>query len=173
VSTENLHKWALLAEIIGGIAVVLTLIFVGLQIRQSSVESSLNTRAIEVSAYQELSNQINAVSFEAMTNSDFAELLRSVFQDEISDISPIDQRVLSYLGYTIRHADMAYFQFKHGLIDEEQLHSMIAPLRGNLRSRVGKKHWSNQAIYTAEFVEYVEEHMQDRYPSDDYWQADS
>ena len=36
MDNKSLQNWALVAEIIGGIAVVLSLIFVGLQIQQSS-----------------------------------------------------------------------------------------------------------------------------------------
>jgi len=44
---NSLQKWALIAEIIGGFAVVLSLLFVGFEIRQSSEETALNTLAIE------------------------------------------------------------------------------------------------------------------------------
>jgi hypothetical protein len=54
----RLEKWALIAEIVSAFAIVLSLIFVGIQISQSSDETALNTSAIQVGAYQELVGQI-------------------------------------------------------------------------------------------------------------------
>jgi hypothetical protein len=48
----KLEKWALVAEIVSAIAIVLSLIFVGLQVRQGASATALNTRAIEVAAYK-------------------------------------------------------------------------------------------------------------------------
>ena len=46
---EKLQEYALLAEIFSAIAVVLSLIFVGLQIRQGAEETAANTAAIRSS----------------------------------------------------------------------------------------------------------------------------
>ena len=46
-ATETrLQRWALVAEIIGGIAIIVSLIFVGYQVRQSTKEAELNRNAL-------------------------------------------------------------------------------------------------------------------------------
>lgn len=48
MNNENLQKWALIAEILSAVAVVFSLLFVGLEIRSSSEETVRNTKAIEL-----------------------------------------------------------------------------------------------------------------------------
>jgi hypothetical protein len=59
---EKLQEYALIAEIISALAVVAGLIFVGLEINQSTEQSALNTRALETAAYQDLIAQILAIN---------------------------------------------------------------------------------------------------------------
>ena len=44
------RKWALIAEILGAVAVVVSLGFVGYQLQQSNEQAALNTRALELAA---------------------------------------------------------------------------------------------------------------------------
>ena len=46
----NLQKWALVGEISGAVAVVVSLVFVGYQLTQSNEQSAQNTRALELAA---------------------------------------------------------------------------------------------------------------------------
>jgi hypothetical protein len=55
----NLQKWALIAEILGAVAVVASLGFVGYQLQQSNEQTALNTRALELAAYQQLIERIS------------------------------------------------------------------------------------------------------------------
>jgi len=49
---EKLQEYALVAEIIGGVAIVISLVFVGVQVSQTAEETATNTTAIRASAYQ-------------------------------------------------------------------------------------------------------------------------
>jgi hypothetical protein len=51
---EKLQEYALIAEIISAICIVLSLIFVGLQVRQGAEETAANTAAIRGSVRQSL-----------------------------------------------------------------------------------------------------------------------
>ena len=64
---EKLQEYALIAEIIGAVAIVCSLIFVGLQIRQNSRISSVN-------AYQELISQISTMNSLRIQDPGFADL---------------------------------------------------------------------------------------------------
>ena len=48
----KLKDYAFVAEILSAVAVVASLIFVGFQVQQQAEETALNTRAIQVGAYQ-------------------------------------------------------------------------------------------------------------------------
>ena len=172
MNTEKLQNWALAAEIVGSLAVVVSLAFVGLQIRQSSIESNLNTRAIEANSYQDLNSQIAAVSFEIMTNPEFARLAGQIYSNEITAEEPIDRQIVAFFTYAILHADTAYNQYQSGIISEDKFQTLLFPLRAQLITDAGKLDWTRRTANKTDFHEYIEEHMRLRYPSDPFWQHD-
>ena len=65
--TSKYQKFVPIAEIASAVAVVISLVFVGLEIRNSAEQSNLNTQALQISAYQSLMESIsvmNVVSLE-------------------------------------------------------------------------------------------------------------
>jgi len=140
----KLEKWALIAEILSAVAVVTSLVFVGLQIRQGAEETALNTRAIETSAFQDLTTQINTISLQLSGNPQFAELAARVSQGGKPE-TPQEQMQMQQLLFSIyRHGELAYRQYENGLIDEETLISMLGPVRYWLQPEVGQEVWRLQ-----------------------------
>jgi len=80
---EKLQEYALVAEIIGGVAIVISLVFVGVQVSQTAEETATNTTAIRASACQELTTQILNINNLRAENPDIAEL---VFKDFVMKI---------------------------------------------------------------------------------------
>ena len=128
MQNEQLQKWALIAEIVGGIAVVLSLIFVGFQIQQSSKETALNTRAIEVNAYQDLINQIFILNNEFLGDPELSDLWARANDCEDITVRAEQEQLRRYQASVVRHGDMAYHQYEQGLISEERLNSALAIL---------------------------------------------
>ena len=128
MSNEKLQTWALVAEILGGVAVFLSLIFVGLEIRQSSEETALNTRAIEVSAYQDLISQIILLNNEFVGDPELSELWASTNSCEPIESRADRAQLFKYSMSVIRHGDMAYHQYEQGLISEERLDNSLVIL---------------------------------------------
>lgn len=75
----NLNKLGYLGELNGGIALIASLIFVGLQIRQ-------NTRALRLSQYREIHNGLRESLSTATADAKVAEI---VLRD-IADLSSLD-----------------------------------------------------------------------------------
>ena len=157
-----LRKWALVAEILGGAAVVLSLIFVGFQIRQSSLQTEQNTVALEVSAYQNLVALMNDMNMEMYRDEYLASLNFRFGRDEITSDDPDYPRLVFYIGYVTRLSDMAYLQYERGLISETQLVSTYGPLKQVLRSDIGLERWSRLKVnrnLSLSFMNYVEENI--------------
>ena len=122
---RSLADWASLAEIIGAGAIVVSLIFVGLEIRNSARQTELNTQAIQLSAYQVLVGQINDMS---LLNIDHPELVAS-FSLPYDEMEPSQQQQqLASMVMRARHADLAYYQYSLGMLDDERLRSVMGPL---------------------------------------------
>lgn len=158
MENKVLKKWALIAEIAGGIAVILSLIFVGFQIQQSSQETALNTRALEATAYQNLIAQIESMTTLIIQDAEFADLYNRMLGGESPKNNVEKQRIVSFITLNIRHGDMAFRQFQKGLIDEASLNSVLTPLVNFLQlMEPAQPRWEQlQPALQPEYVLYVE-----------------
>ena len=153
----KLQEYALVAEIIGGIAIVISLVFVGVQVSQTAEETATNTTAIRASAYQELTTQILNINNLRAENPDIAELVFKDFCNEI--LNPIERERLSAIFINIiRHGDMAYYLYQQNLINEERLDNALAILRYYLsNSNVAKNEWEGFGnTLSSDFRTYIQ-----------------
>ncbi len=151
----KIEKWALLAEILSAVAVVVTLIFVGLQVRQGAEETAFNTRAIEVSAYQDLTAQIADLNTLQIENPQLAAARGRAVQGFGPETDEERLILEAYFRMAFRHGDMAFRQYDAGLIDEETLSGMLAPVIGYMRTDVGADLWSSMSSLNAKYKAYV------------------
>jgi hypothetical protein len=132
---RNLQEYALIAEIIGGIAIVFSLIFVGMQIRQNSEVSEIN-------AYQDLISQITLMNSLRVQDAEFADLFWRFDHGEQPRNDSERARLEAFLYMVFRHGDLAYRQYDKGLIDRDGLISVLAPTRTFLNTDLGKQIWA-------------------------------
>ncbi|MBC7768696.1 MAG: hypothetical protein H7124_07905 [Phycisphaerales bacterium] len=153
----DLGRIKLFAEIGAAVAVVLSLAFVGVQVREDAMQTRLNTVALEVTAYQDLISNINELNHLAITDPDVARIQvnRGVSLDSLS---PVDRRRQEAMAlFMLRHGDMAYYQFEHGLLDRERMDSALAPLRVWLRFCSVQQVWGySRANFTENYRAYVD-----------------
>ena len=160
MKNEKLQNWALIAEIVGGIAVVLSLIFVGLGVRQTADETALNTQSIRASAYQDLIQQISEVNALLIEIPELSRVRRVALDggdlDSVTDIDLFN----SFARLIVRHTDMAYYQYSSGLLEEDRFRSIAAPLVAEIFSnKYGLNVWNNMSSgFTEDFVNYANSH---------------
>tara|TARA_B100001029_G_scaffold134797_1_gene113686 strand:+ start:1053 stop:1382 length:330 start_codon:yes stop_codon:yes gene_type:complete len=108
MNNERLKKGALIAEIVGGIAVVISLVILIFEIRQNTQESQQNTQAIEISIYNDLIDNIMGINESVIEEGDFAEIVvKANNGEELSETETM--RYGSQLMNLLRHGDVAYF----------------------------------------------------------------
>jgi hypothetical protein len=148
---EKLQEYALLAEIIGGIAIVCSLIFVGVQIRQNSEISEIN-------AYQELISQITLINTLRVQDAEFADLFWRFDHGEQPRNESEQARLEAFLYMAFRHGDLAYRQYEKGLIDRDALVSVLAPTRTFLNTELGVEVWDvlSRSLHP-DYVAFVKE----------------
>ena len=148
---EKLQEYALIAEIVGGIAIVLSLIFVGMQIRQNSEISQVN-------AYQELVSQITLMNTLRVQDGAFAALFWRFDHGEQPQDDTERARLEAFLYMVFRHGDLAYRQYDKRLIDRDGLISVLAPTRSFLNTELGKQVWEilSPSLQPG-FVDFVDE----------------
>lgn len=154
---DKLQILALGAEIVGGVAVILSLGVVAYELNQSNVQAQLNTNALEISAYQSLINSIIDQNSLIASDPELAAIrLKSSSNPE--ELSPEERtRINSYFMSLIRHGDMAYFQYERGAIDQQRLDSVLTILSLVLSNPVGRIRWENaKPNFSKDYVQYLD-----------------
>lgn len=157
----RLQTVAVWAEIAAAISVVVSLAFVGLQVRQSTAQTTLNTRVSEAAAYQDLQAQLALVTIMQIESPDLRRVMSRVSSgDRLDTPNDGDDRhlYLAFARLVIRLGDLAFHQRQTGLIDDARLASMLAPLRVEVLSNsLGRSIWvsMSEGLVPA-FVEHVD-----------------
>ena len=163
MNNDRLKKWALISEIIGGIAVVVSLVFLILEIKHNTRESQLNTQAIEISVYNDLISNIMSINENIIEEGDFAEIVvKANNGDELSKVESL--RYGSQLMNLLRHGDVAYFQYKKDAIDTDRLRSIIAIIRGKFKTNFAKEIWikvMKGEAFDREYLNYLDKYFKE------------
>jgi hypothetical protein len=148
------EKWKDLLEGIGFVAIIASLIFVGIETRNSTQHAALTTQALEVSAYQDLIDNILDMNMAITQDSEVAALMHKAWRssEPLSDLEEF--RFTRAAFQRLRHGDMAYFQFERGAIDEDRLRSVLRVM--NLGHPRMKEFWArNQGNFVPAYRDYV------------------
>ena len=150
----------LLAQFGSAVAVALSLVFVALEVRETSEQTALNTAALQVAAYQDLIGQIDEWN-RTLLDPAAAELfvrLRSLEQGSWDDFTPVERAQANSLLFLLaRHADMAFYQYDRGVISEDRLNSAVRPFVTSLRAPLVREHWERvKQNFVPAFGEYVD-----------------
>lgn len=163
MSNEKLQKWALVAEIVAGIAVVISLAVVAYELRQSTNQERLNTAALEISTYQDLTRSIADLGTLIIEDSEFADIFVKGMRDPNALTESEQIRYTMYSISVFRHGDMAYFQFEQGAIDESKLNSVLNIVVTRINSSpLAKQHWENwkrREVFESGYTDYVDSLM--------------
>lgn len=160
MSNENLQRWALVAEIVAGVAVVASLILVAYQLQQSTDQSALNTSALQIATYQDLTNNISDLNSLVVQDSELADIFIKATQSPDSLSANELMRFNTYVINLFRHGDMAYFQFERGAIDQNRLNSVLTILTSRLNNPIVKAQWisfKKNNVFPESYTRHVDE----------------
>jgi hypothetical protein len=132
----NLSDLASVSEIVGSIAILATLIFLALQIRQ-------NTRAIEASASQDAADAESNALVQMLS---YPEVATCLTKDELTDVEVV--RLFAYLSLLLRAHEQYWRQYELGVIDEATLARYQGALVAQLSFPSSRNWW---AAYQARF----------------------
>ena len=143
-------------ERVGLLAVIASLIFLGIETRNGAIQAELNTEAVEMAAYQQLIDSINEMNALAIENPQLRSAIKKVYEDQV-ELTEEEQSVFGYWFWMrIRHGDMAFFHFERGAIDESRLRSALPPMIDLLRHPYSGSLWqTRQKNLVPAFRDYV------------------
>jgi len=163
--TQVSSRYRVVAEIASAAAVALTLVFVGLQLREASRQTALNTTSLQVAAYQDLNAQISHFN-ELLLDPEVALVFEHIIDAswDWPKFDPIARRQARSLLYMrIRQADMAFYQFDRGMLPEERLNSALRPLLSDIDKPVVRSFWEEVApLQVPRFRDYLDARIAER-----------
>jgi hypothetical protein len=149
-----------IGDFLGGIGVVVTLIYLALQIRQNSSQVAQNTKAVQSNAYQAITQNHNSYNEWFVTHRDLAELLIKANTDPDS-IDDVDQLRLGGMSSSMyRNFENLREQFRAGLVTEAQWLGWSRLLTGMLTMNPAHRFFWSQGgsdLYTPDFRGYINE----------------
>jgi hypothetical protein len=144
----KLEKIAAIAEIVGSVAIVVTLGYLAVQTRQTNNALLANSRQATMSA------DVAMITAAIQAPEAWANLRRPY-----SELSPQERdQAANVLAGLIRVREYAWFQYKNGVMDEPTLRSYMAPVTRWLRfGDTPATVWQEfSPEWDPEFVAYVE-----------------
>jgi hypothetical protein len=116
----------------------------------------LTTQALEISAYQDLIDNITEMNLSSLQNPEVADLFYRAFNstDELTDVENFRMARSAFIRF--RHGDMAFFQYQRGAIDEARLRSVLNVMRID-QPRM-REAWENSKHYfVPAYREYIDQ----------------
>ena len=121
--SELLKEYALIAEIISGIAIIISLIFVGIQIKR-------NTKATQASTFQAIAELDINMLLNFGSSKELAKLI-STFRDNPDSLTEEEQNHGFYLfGAEVRHVENLFLQYENQMLSEKHWQSRKALVDG-------------------------------------------
>jgi hypothetical protein len=118
-------------EFIGAIAVVGTLGYLAVQIRQNTHQIRVNATSLEASTYQSLITHVIDLNRGLAADPHLSDILVKTREGEIPEGADLT-RFVQYQMALLRYGDMVFHQYEKGLLDEERLRSAFGPVRGQV-----------------------------------------
>ena len=152
-----------LGEFIGSIAIIVTLIYLAMQVRQ-------NTNALHAQTRQSLLSAGQTELFAMMENPDI--MLAEMKTEPLTTQEHI--RLGFWIAAAMRAREFAWLQYQNGVIDEVQWHTEALAIQNLLLPPVSRAWWESvgRRIFSAEFASFVDDLIRDQPTTNElnvYW----
>lgn len=152
----GLSELAQIAEIVSAIAVVVTLIYLAIQVRHGKESLDANTRAIRGQVISDVTKNVQDHVSMIIQGHDVAETIKKMGADE--ELSPDESLVLDMALTAVFVARQnEYFQWRQGLLDESVFQSLHHITLTILNTKAGQHWWQNEGknLVAPEFVQFT------------------
>ena len=149
----TLLEWGALGELIGGIAIIVSLIYIGLQIKQNAFALKLST------AHSTLEDLADVYLFPAQ-NSEIADIFFRGLQD-INALEGVDRlRFYGYLHKFYRTFENTHYQFTRGALESESFKGITKQFLFITLMPGGQVYWQERkSWYSEEFQAYLDREL--------------
>jgi hypothetical protein len=149
-----------IAELLGAIGVIASLVYLATQIRESREQMRENTRVTRASGYQSYFQNLDAVATRSTTSPEMARAARL----GLEGMNRLDEDQGFYFNSWITGLllalDNGHYQFRTGILERDRWQILRGSLAGLMSNPGAREWWSQVPIRTSlspEFVALVEE----------------
>lgn len=143
-----------MANLLAAIGVIVTLIYLSIQIRQ-------NTKAVRSSSVQNLVQSLSTTAQAAVENESMIPLLLKANTGDSALTEEERTRLHFWFIMTFRRFEGVYFQRDLGFVDASVIEGFERSHIAIIASKSGQAWWANsKEIFNSGFVSYVEELLQ-------------
>jgi len=144
----NLGDLADVAEIVSAVGVILSLIYLAIQIRQ-------NTTSVRAASFQELLNHVAMLNLRLVDDPVLAKLRVNALTQDFDAASPEGARWRAFSLVAINHWFHAYSQHREGTISDEQWKVLSGGVRRSVRT-VQSTWVTTRENYPEDFRRYID-----------------
>jgi hypothetical protein len=150
---SSVKQWASIAEIISAAAVVMSLIYVSMQIRH-------NTAAVQADTFKEVAAEWGGLQMAIIENSDFADIL--VKAEAGDSLTPSESyRLSTWVFYMFTNWEQAFLGHERGLLGEEEWLGWDRYYKWLVSQEHFSSAWQSNPVegYAPSFIQYVNQHL--------------
>jgi hypothetical protein len=152
----NLESLGNLGDFLGGIAVIATLIYIALQVRQNTVQIAQNSAWLRGQTCRSDQNAHVAATQLVASDASLATIYRKGFSDPDTLTEDEWTRLTFYYGLMFGNYQNSLYQYEQGLLDEELWPNLVAIMTRILQSPGGARYWQQSGfVHSAGFREFV------------------
>src|SRR5262245_12962581 len=142
------------AELVSGLGVIVTLVFVALQIRH-------NSQAVQNETLAALNSTMNANIMVFAQSSELSKILRSGLAN-VDSLSQVDKfRFQLGISTTLRNYETAFTSWRKGMLEGQAWRGMEATLLQFFESEGVRNYWvANSHTYSVAFRAHLESHSE-------------
>ena len=147
--SRTLTEWAAMSEVLGNIAVVISLLVVAYTVAQNTtaIRAQIDNQWYDTQ-HANLSDHINDPSILALR-------MKNRNKDELSEL---EEERLSYIAFRdMIHWEQAFARHQNGLVEESQWLSIDKSYSTDTPQTVSEEWWiANKYSFRADFIEHVD-----------------
>ena len=156
MAERDLSTLKFTAEMISAVAIIISLLYVGYEIRQTQVLSQRSVDELLFARNQE-SNRV------LIENPDFAEIFVRARRDPDSLSEAERVRYLAFEHNMIDNWEIAFYAHYDGVLSEEYWAEWDDYYRAQMQRRPRYAWTENRHLFVGPFAEYVDEFMEEEY----------
>ncbi len=158
MAKKQLSDWASIAEIIGSVAVVFSLLYVGFEIQR-------NTKVGLASNRQEIASRAQELALYSAETGIYSLLFdESAYTAELTTAE--QDRLTAYIGALLRTTEEAYLLNRDGLLDDEYWMTRAGVMMAALRTDEARQIYvrtRDAGFYTSDFADCADQALESKY----------